>query len=191
MRGLLIGGSSHCGKSTLAHRVSEALGWRMVSTDKLGRHPGRPWPSIPAPVEEFYDRLTDETIYWFLRVHHTNFWPLLAQTIEYERAAGGGFVLEGSALRPENVATLDDTGLVTVYLFADPDFLGERMRRESDYAQRDAKQQYRIDKFITRSLRDSAELHQAAEAQGFLCIDVADVDGLERATEQLLDVLRH
>jgi gluconate kinase len=189
-RGLVIGGSSHCGKSTLAHRLGEALDWRVKSTDALGRHPGRPWPSIPAPVEEFYETLSDDTIYWFLRVHHTNFWPLLARTIAEEKAAGGGFVLEGSALRPENLATLNDAELQAVCLYADAEFLAERMRRSSGYEQQDARQKHLIDKFITRSLRDSLELHEAAKAHGWLLVDVADAAGLERATEQLLAELR-
>ena len=191
MRGLLIGGSSHCGKSTLAQRVGEALGWRVNSTDNLGRHPGRPWLGIPSQVEEFYEALTDDTVYWFLRVHHTNFWPLLTRIIVDEKAAGGGFVLEGSALRPESLATLDDPELLAVCLHAKPEFLTERMRTESGYAHRDARQQRLIDKFITRSLRDNQDLREAAKEHGIRSIDVADADGLERATEQLLQDLRH
>lgn len=191
MRGLLIGGSSHCGKSTLAQRVGDALGWRVNSTDTLGRHPGRPWLGIPASVEEFYDALTDDTIYWFLRVHHANFWPLLTRIIAEEKAEAGGFVLEGSALRPENLVTLDDPGLLHVCLYAAPEFLAERMRAGSGYAQKDARQQRLIDTFITRSLRDNLELRDAADAHNIRSIDVADAAGLERATEQLIEELRH
>lgn len=191
MRGLLIGGSSHCGKSTLAQWLGDALGWRVKSTDALGRHPGRPWPGIPAPVEEFYEALSDDTIYWFLRVHHTNFWALLVQTIADEKAAGGGFVLEGAALRPENLAALDDPDLLAVFLYAEPDFLVERMRRASGYAVKDARQRGIIDKFITRSLRDNLELREAAKVHQFTVIDVADADGVDRARQQLLEALSH
>ncbi|UJW86753.1 hypothetical protein [Devosia sp. SL43] len=191
MRGLLIGGSSHCGKSTLAQRLGEALSWRVNSTDSLGRHPGRPWLGVPPQVEEFYESLTDDTIYWFLRVHHTNFWPLLTRTIAEEKAVHGGFVLEGSALRPENLATLDDPELLAVCLYAEPEFLADRIRAESNYAQRDARQQRLIDKFITRSLRDNRELYETAMAHGIEAIDVAGASGLERSTEQLLQKLQH
>jgi 2-phosphoglycerate kinase len=191
MRGLLIGGSSHCGKSTLAQRVGDALGWRVNATDKLGRHPGRPWLGVPPQVEEFYEALTDDTIYWFLRVHHANFWPLLTSTIADEKAANGGFVLEGSALRPDSLATLDDPELLPICLYAEPEFLAERMRAESNYVQRDARQKRLIDKFITRSLRDNRELYDAAMAHGIEAIDVADASDLERSTEQLLQKLQH
>jgi cytidylate kinase len=40
---LLIGGSSHLGKTTLAQSLASYLGWNYCSTDKLARHPGRPW----------------------------------------------------------------------------------------------------------------------------------------------------
>lgn len=191
MRGLLIGGSSHCGKSTLAHRLGTALGWRVRSTDGLGRHPGRPWTGVPDAVEEFYYALSDDTIYWFLRVHHTNFWPLLERIIEEEAAADGGFIMEGSALRPEVVATLNDTGLLAVCLYAKAEFLEERMKRESGYHDRDARQKRFIDKFIARSLRDNRELREAAQAHGIRLIDVTDPIGLERATEHLLEDLQH
>lgn len=39
---LLIGGTSHTGKSTLAAAWAEAHGARVVHTDLLKRHPGRP-----------------------------------------------------------------------------------------------------------------------------------------------------
>ncbi len=42
MSGILIAGSSHVGKSTFAARLTKALGWSLISTDSLARHPGRP-----------------------------------------------------------------------------------------------------------------------------------------------------
>ena len=37
---LLLTGTSHVGKSTCAGKVGAALGWPVVSTDALARHPG-------------------------------------------------------------------------------------------------------------------------------------------------------
>ncbi len=42
-RVILIGGSSHVDKSTLAQSLTAKLGWNYLSTDNLARHPGRPW----------------------------------------------------------------------------------------------------------------------------------------------------
>ena len=47
LRVILIGGSSHVGKSTLSRSLADKLGWRLISTDKMARHPGRPWRSAP------------------------------------------------------------------------------------------------------------------------------------------------
>lgn len=47
---LLIGGSSHVGKSTVAQSLASHLGWNYRSTDKLARHPGRPWQAKPKKV---------------------------------------------------------------------------------------------------------------------------------------------
>lgn len=40
MRVILIGGSSHSGKTTLAETLSAKLGASLVATDSLARHPG-------------------------------------------------------------------------------------------------------------------------------------------------------
>src|SRR5215468_118437 len=59
---ILIGGTSHTGKSTVAKRIAERLGAICVSTDSLARHPGRPWPAareVPPHVVEHYLQLGD------------------------------------------------------------------------------------------------------------------------------------
>ncbi|MEL7238283.1 MAG: 2-phosphoglycerate kinase, partial [Planctomycetota bacterium] len=47
---LVIGGTSHAGKSTLAERLCPPDG-RILHTDTLGPHPGRPWPMPGKPVK--------------------------------------------------------------------------------------------------------------------------------------------
>ncbi|WP_159592577.1 hypothetical protein [Chelativorans xinjiangense] len=187
--GLLIFGSSYVGKSTLAERLGRALAWRVVSSDSLARHPGRPWPEVRAPVAEYYSRLTDDTIYWFLRTHHENMWPLVGQKIDAERGAKGGFVLEGSALRPEYIVTVDCSDLLVVGLHADRDFLQERMRSESLYRHQDDRNKVIFDKFIERSLRDNAAVCDAANRYGLRLVNVAAVGAHDRLFEELCVVL--
>ena len=59
---ILIGGTSHVGKSTVGRRLAEDLGWNYLSTDQLARHPGRPWRAdggqIPDDVAEHYSSLS-------------------------------------------------------------------------------------------------------------------------------------
>ena len=66
-RAILIGGSSHTGKSTLGRALSAKLGWSYLATDRLARHPGRPWvgingQAIPAHVVEHYRDLSAEAL---------------------------------------------------------------------------------------------------------------------------------
>ncbi len=183
--GILIGGTSHVGKSTLAERLAVRLGWNGLSTDKLGRHPGRPWLAMPTPVAEFYDRLSPETIHWFLKVHHENMWPAIRQRIEAESGAGRPFVLEGAALRPEYIAPLVSDRIFGVLLHADEAFLLQRMRSAAAYEQRTDAERRPIDAFIDRSLRENAEMYGAARKVGLRLVDAAD----ERAVAGLFDEL--
>lgn len=185
LRGILIGGTSHVGKSTLAERLAVRLRWEAMSTDKLGRHPGRPWVAIPAPVAEFYERLTPETIHWFLKVHHENMWRQIRPMIDVERGAGRRFVLEGAALRPEYIAPLLSDEMAGVLLHADDEFLLARMRAEAGYGGREPAERLIIDAFIDRSLRENTALAAAARELGVRMVDVAD----EQAMVSLFDEL--
>jgi 2-phosphoglycerate kinase len=186
LRGLLIGGTSHCGKSTMARQVGDALGLPVQSTDELARHPGRPWLGIPAPVAEFYQSLSNETIYWFLRVHHTNMWPLLAHEIGRQLAGPGGFVMEGSALRPEHLAYLEQDDVLALCLYADAEFLAERIRRESDYEARQQDLRQLIDAFIVRSVRDNKEVIAAAREHRVWLVDAADTMAMVEAKATIM-----
>lgn len=174
LQAILISGTSHVGKSTLAEKLAERLGWAGLSTDNLGRHPGRPWMAIPAPVTEFYERLTPETIHWFLKVHHENMWRQVEPMIAAERAAGRRFVLEGAALRPEYVAPLISEETFGVLLHADDGFLANRMRAAAQYDERAPAERRLINAFIDRSLRENAALHASALDVGLRIVDAAD-----------------
>ncbi|MCJ9749828.1 hypothetical protein MOV61_03745 [Neorhizobium sp. BETTINA12A] len=186
LSGILIAGSSHVGKTTLAKRLAETLNLNMVSTDSLGRHPGRPWPSVRPPVAEYYRRLSPKTIYWFLRVHHENMWPGLKRMIDGEIEARKPFVLEGSALRPEFIAPLVSETLVGICLHADTDFLRERMRAEAGYLQAGGDDRAMFDAFIERSVHDNAEMHKAARENGLRIVDAADPHAVDNLFDELV-----
>ena len=178
LTGILIAGTSHTGKSTLATALGAALGWPVLATDRIARHPGRPWPEVRPHVAEYFTRLTDPTIYQFLLDHHQNMWPGLERTIAGHRDAGRPFVFEGSALRPEYLAGLATADLALVCLHADPEVLTARIRDESGYAGRDPAARALIDTFTRRSLTDNARLVGAAQSAGQRCLDSADAPAL-------------
>jgi len=183
---ILITGTSHVGKTTFGSRLANALGWEQVSTDNLARHPGRPWPAPPPAVLEFYLSLSPETVHWFLKVHHENIWPLIQQKIDELQHGGKSFILEGSALRPENIVKLEPTSMVGVCLYADADFLRDRIYREADYEHADVHIRTAIDQFIERSLRENIELQAAARGHGITLLNVADRLQVDNLYEELL-----
>lgn len=187
---VLITGTSHVGKTTLATRLADAFGCSAISTDRLARHPGRPWPDIPRPVIEYYERLSPDTIYWFLRAHHENMWPGLKRLIDDRRLTETVLVLEGSALRPEYVAPLLSETAVGVCLHAPDLFLRERMQAEAGYSKASLADRLVMDKFIERSLRDNAEMHDAAAHDGFALVDVSEPGTVDKLYQSLVDDFR-
>ena len=110
MRVVLIGGSSHVGKSSLAESLAANLGWTHISTDSLARHPGRPWKphpeKVPDDVAEHYLSLSvDELITDVLRHYRVNVWPRVEAIVasHIDKTSTARIVLEGSALWPEFV----------------------------------------------------------------------------------------
>lgn len=183
---VLVFGTSHVGKSTLAQRLGERLGWPVHATDKMGRHPGRPWPEVKEPVAEHYARLSDETIHWFVRVHQENIWPYIRHLICEAILQGGKSIFEGSALRPEFIATLDQGDVVPIGLHGGEAFLRERILTQSDYHRRDAAQKLLIDKFLERSLRQNADFIKRASQLGLPMLDVEDQEALDGFVERVV-----
>ena len=101
LRVVLIGGSSHAGKSTLAQSLASHLGWSCRSTDEgLAPHPGRPWQvkprEVPKHVADHYLSLSvDELITDVLRHYKGNVWPLIKDIVTYQAT-------DFTADRPDN-----------------------------------------------------------------------------------------
>lgn len=186
---LLLLGTSHVGKSTCAHRIGSVLGWPVISTDRLGRHPGRPWMGVPDPVMEFYLRLADDAIHWFLRVHHENMRPVIQGKLQALREEGGSFVLEGAALRPEYCPDWAIGEALVICLHAEPRALRERIERESRHAQQDDRMKIAIDKFAERSIRENEAFIEAATRHGIPLMDVSDSNSADRLAKDLISRL--
>ncbi|CAN7321501.1 AAA family ATPase [Agrobacterium genomosp. 3] len=182
---ILIAGTSHVGKSTLAGLLSEKLGCEAISTDSLARHPGRPWPGIPAPVEDYYTQLSAETIHWFLKVHHQNIWPLIRSLIDNTSGTGNPAIFEGAALRPEFISPLLGGTVAGVFLHAGNDFLLERMRSHAQYDDATASQRQIMDAFIERSLRENTEMLASAQQHHLPVVDVTKPQALETLVADL------
>lgn len=168
----LIGGSSHAGKSTVATTLSEHLGWRQVSTDSLGRHPGRPWSIDPAIAEHYRSMATDDLVADVL-AHYERLWPKIDALI----SSGENLVLEGSALWPETVAAraLGRDGVRAAWLTTGDANFRERIHRSSQYAEADEPLRDLIDRFVARTVRYDDLMMAAVGRLGLASLEVAAV----------------
>lgn len=154
---LLVGGTSNVGKSTLAAELSTQLGWELMSTDSLARHPGRPWKSVEKDVPEHVaDYYLSHDVDWLLAdvlSHYRRLWPQIAETIRSRTSdpAKPGLILEGSALLPGNLATLSDRNVKACWLTASRGFLETRIKAESGFATASQREQKLIQKFLDRT----------------------------------------
>ncbi|NUP23080.1 MAG: hypothetical protein HOZ81_44880 [Streptomyces sp.] len=174
---VLIGGTSHTGKSTVARAVADRLGFDCRSTDKLARHPGRPWRTAewepPPHVAEHYATLDVDELIRSVLDHYARLWPRIEELIADRATADApGLVLEGSALWPARVAGLTtDPRTRAVWLTADETVLRERMRASAGYDELPDPERYLVDKFLARAGRFQSLMAEAVDARGLACID--------------------
>jgi 2-phosphoglycerate kinase len=155
---LLIGGASHTGKSTLARSLGEHFNWNYCATDKLARHPGRPWQpqftDIPKHVVDHYYLLSaTELIEDVVNHYHQNVWPQIAEivTTQVIDRQDQGTIIEGSALLPELVNTLKLDNITRIWLTASDEFLRQRIYLSSQYSSKSTEEKMLIDKFWERN----------------------------------------
>jgi 2-phosphoglycerate kinase len=189
---LLMGGTSHVGKSTLAQRLAADLGWDYVSTDQLARHPGRPWrdygSALPDDVAGHYaDRSPDELMAAVLDHYRQNVWPIAGAMIRcrVNNPYDSCLVLEGSALLPELVAEAGVPRVASIWITASEPLLVQRIHRTSRYPQRGVTEQRLIDAFLARAIAMDRHIRQTAEAHGLQTVDAET----RRMFERLRDVV--
>lgn len=176
---LLITGTSHVGKTTLAALLSAKWDVELLHTDKMGRHPGRPWPKVKPFIGEFFGKLSAETVFQFLLIHHQNMWRYVEPLIQKKVSEAKGFVFEGCALRPEYIAPLLSESLQAICLTADDAFITDRIHASSTFETLSAEHQRIVSAFIDRSLRDNALQVEKAAEFGIPCIDAGDPSALQ------------
>jgi hypothetical protein len=99
---ILIGGTSHTGKSTLATRLVAKSGYELVSTDSLARHPGRPWQGAPpSAIDYFLDHTVEGLVTGVIR-HYEGLAPQIVALMSTHLTdqSAPGLIVEGSAIWP-------------------------------------------------------------------------------------------
>jgi hypothetical protein len=183
-RALLIGGTSHAGKSMSARLMSVAPNCTCVSTDYLARHPGRPWAdpprTVPAHVAEHYRTLSpEELLADVLRHYGENVWPQVLEIVDGHVAGPSCDVLvvEGSAVWPEFYAAsaLAHRPEVQAFWVTAPEReLERRIRINSRYAERTLAERGLIDRFIARTLLYNERMLEAVDRLGLVCVSCGE-----------------
>ena len=176
-RCLLIGGRSNTGKSTVANVLAQRLAGVHISTDTLGRHPGRPWGTVPTQVVEHYRAKSDDDIFAAVVAHQRDLQPAIAALVrEHETNSDKPIlVLEGSALMPEETLGLISKTVAAVWLTGSDAFLRKRIESESHYGSLDIAGRYLVDQFIERNRRLDQMNRDDAQRLG---LPTVIVDGL-------------
>ena len=195
LRVILIGGSSHVGKSTVSESMAAALGWDHVSTDSLARHPGRPWKPAPEKVPDgvanhYLCLSVDELIEDVLHHYRVNVWPKVEVIIASRSTdtSTTGIILEGSALWPELAASLDFDRIAALWLTASEDVFRQRIHVGSLYSSKSPRERMMIDKFLERTLAYNARMVAVVNQHGFTLVDVMQSNATE-LTERCLSTL--
>jgi 2-phosphoglycerate kinase len=195
LRVILIGGSSHVGKSTLAESLAMKLGWRQISTDSLARHPGRPWrakpESVPLHVAEHYLSLSTDALIEDVLRHYRNMWPNV-ESIITERATHHSterLILEGSALWPEFVATLSLDNVAAIWLTASNNFFQTRIYKASQFEEATVQGKIMIQKFLERTHLYNNQMMDAIKRLGLVSINVETTTSLNELSDICLEAL--
>lgn len=194
---ILIGGSSHTGKTTLALALGKVLDWEVVSTDLLARHPGRPWRTnpgdVPPHVAEHYLSLSAEELIADVLRHYQKVWRqveviVLARTLE---EGGRGLIVEGSAIWPAWAHNASEKGAKAIWLTAPDMIFKDRIYKESGFDNANARSKKMISKFLSRTLLFDSQMMRCLQDNGLLdqVIDQADgADNLIARVREMLDI---
>jgi 2-phosphoglycerate kinase len=183
-RVILIGGSSHTGKSTLGRALAAKLGWSYLATDKLARHPGRPWvgangQAMPAHVVEHYRDLSADALFLDVLSHYAKNVLPQVECIVRDRVKDRStkcIVLEGSALWPGFVANLvNDNCVKAIWLTASERLFRNRIFSESNFDRASKEEQHLIQKFLDRTLHYNRQMRAEIDQLGLMCVDVESI----------------
>ncbi|MBE9049885.1 2-phosphoglycerate kinase [Nostocales cyanobacterium LEGE 11386] len=197
-RVILIGGSSHAGKSTLGRALAAKLGWSYRSTDKLARHPGRPWvgangKAIPAHVMEYYRKLSVEALFLDVLSHYEKNVVPQVEVIVHSHASDLStecLTFEGSALWPGFVANLvGENGVKAIWLTAREQLFRNRIFSESNFCHVCKDEKHLIQKFLDRTLLYNKHMREEVERLGFMCIDVESIATADELSKKCMELM--
>ena len=188
---VLIGGTSHTGKSTLATFLAQKSGLKNISTDTLARHPGRPWKErpeeIPLHVQEHYFNLSVNELIADVVKHYEKIWPIVQSVIEKN---ANGLILEGSALLPKLIEKISSKKITAIWVTANNAFLKDRIYKSSNYFKKSTREKYLIDKFVERTIAFNDLILKEAKSFKFPVVEVQNYINIEDLSNDSIQLLR-
>ena len=198
MRVVLIGGSSHVGKSTLSRLLAAKLDCSCLATDSLARHPGRPWLTknnqvIKENVVGHYRTLSVEDLLTDVLCHYqTNVIPQIETIANYHRLERSTdcIIIEGSALWPGFVTNLvDHNSIQGIWLTASDRCFATRIFSESNFYRVDEGKQYLIQKFLDRTLLYNRRIQEEVKRLGLISINVESTATVEKLADRCIKLI--
>ncbi len=185
---VLISGASHVGKTTLAAALTNRLGWRPMSTDRLGRHPGRPWQIVrdnAARIASYYLSMSGEELARDVLRYQREMWVTIERIIKHhlDTETSDQLVFEGSALLPDQTGAFDRRRVSALCLVASEEFLRQRIFEASGYEDASDHDRALIVKFVERNRLLNAHYEELATENGVRLVDVGNGVTVEELVE--------
>jgi 2-phosphoglycerate kinase len=195
LRVILIGGSSNVGKSAVAQSLALKLGWTHISTDSLARHPGRPWrvklKNVPEHTVEHYISLSIDELFVDVLHHYKSLMPDIKTliTLHATDVSSDRLILEGSALWPEYVGTLDLENVAAIWLTASNNLFRKRINNASQYEEASIQEKLLIRKFLERTILYNKRMMAAINQLGLMSMVVEEAYSPEELSDRCQELL--
>jgi hypothetical protein len=147
---------------------------------------------VPDHVAEHYlSQSIDDLLVDVLR-HYRGMWPGIEAMIS-SRASDPStdrLILEGSALWPESVATLDCDAVGAIWLTASNDLFRARIHQMSGFEEASAREKSMIQAFLGRTHLYNQRMMDAVGRLGLASIRVEEASSLDELSDELLERLK-
>ncbi len=167
-----------------------------ASTDQIqrARHPGRPWTDkgiLPKHVAEHYLALSVDELFARVVHHYQNMWPGIASCLTSYATdpSADPLVLEGSALWPETVVTLNIDSVAAIWLKTSNKLLEDRILKASKFAEASDREKLMIQKFLGRAHRYNEYMMDMVKQLGLRTIDVDATSSVEELSSRCLQLI--
>ncbi|MEA3337675.1 MAG: 2-phosphoglycerate kinase [Chloroflexota bacterium] len=149
--------------------------------------------ALPDHVAEHYLSLSVDELYTdVIRHYRENVWPDIKAIVTSHATdlSADRLVMEGSAILPELIVTLDFDNVAAVWLVADNELFEQRIYRASQYETKSPREKTMVDKFLGRTRLYNRRMMDAINRLGQLSMVVDDASTLDELTGRCQALLK-